>query len=98
MSNGIVLPRHRKLLEKSMKNISMKYAVSYAIREAKSKNDAIDATDLANVAIVAIRDFRPTKDMMSAMWSLKYSNTKESFEECWRAMIDAGVRDHDNNK
>jgi len=47
----------------------------------------------ARAAIEAMCDAEPTDRMMSAMWSLSYSNTKESFATCWRAMIDAALKE-----
>lgn len=46
----------------------------------------------AAFAIEAMRDVEPTDEMMSAMWSLRFANSKQSFEACWRAMIDAALK------
>lgn len=36
----------------------------------------------------AMRETDPSHDMMSAMWSLSFTNSAASFKDCWQAMID----------
>lgn len=52
----------------------------------------IIAKDEARSAIESMRDAIPNDEMMSAMWSMSYCNTKESFYSCWSSMIDAALK------
>jgi len=49
--------------------------------------------DDARAAIKALRDIEPTPNMMSAMWSLSFCNTRDSFVECWQALVDAALKE-----
>lgn len=51
--------------------------------------------DAARAAIEAMREAEPTEAMMGAMWSLKFTNTRDSFRECFGAVLDASLREGD---
>lgn len=70
------------------KEAGMCHAIEFVIRNA-ALNGIKDEKKLASDIMETIRSFPPTKDMMSAMWSLSYTNSKSSFEDCWKAIIDA---------
>ena len=59
--------------------------------ERHGVSDFEGTLDDARAAIEAMRDAEPSGTMMSALWSAKVSNTKESFAECWRAMLNAAL-------
>lgn len=47
----------------------------------------------AKVAIKAMRDVEPNDTMMSAVWSMRAANTRDSFKTCWQSMLDAIIED-----
>lgn len=48
-----------------------------------------DYEPTAIAAIRALQEAEPNEKMMAAIWSMRASNTKDSFRECYRAMFDA---------
>lgn len=79
-----------------MTDMTMKERIARAALEAYYPQSLFNADHperekfrrIAEAVLDALRDAEPSHEMMSAMWSLSFTNSAASFKECWRALID----------
>ncbi|TPJ86987.1 MULTISPECIES: hypothetical protein [unclassified Mesorhizobium] len=66
-------------------------SLARTIAKARHGTDAMWANYMgaAEAVVKALEAAEPNDEMMSAVWSMRTSNTKESFAECYRSLIRA---------